>query len=102
MRTHAISHAATPRAQSDWMIGGCAESANATFVRTLGCNTCDKKRLSARGLRASVAKGCFFAQNFVRPFPVSRFSPAIVHNLPASAAGSLRRKFAALDALRAM
>ena len=81
------------------MIGGCVASTNATLVRALGCNTCDKKRLTARRLRAAVARGCFFAQNYIRPFPMTRHSPAIVHNLPRnSAAVSLRRRIDALDA----
>ena len=80
------------------MIGGCVASTNATAVRALGCNTCDKKRLSARRLRAAVMKGCYFAQNFIRPFPMTRHSPAIVHNLPRDSFGSVRRRFVALEA----
>ena len=33
--------------QSDWMIGGCAARHNVSFIRTLGCSTCDRKRADA-------------------------------------------------------
>mmetsp|Transcript_14955 Transcript_14955/g.45675 ORF Transcript_14955/g.45675 Transcript_14955/m.45675 type:complete len:207 (+) Transcript_14955:771-1391(+) len=70
--------------QSDWMIGGCAARHNVSFIRTLGCSTCDRKRadaLAASGrLQASFNNAqCFFAQNFPSGVQPGTRAPAIVH-----------------------
>lgn len=75
--------------QSDWMIGGCARYHNVSELRTLGCGTCDAKRLAEPRYRAVVRaklreERCYFLQNaevFARELPLGLHSAAVVHGL---------------------
>ena len=42
--------------QSDWMLGGCAALSNVSFVRQLGCSSCDPKRIEPDRIQALVAQ----------------------------------------------
>mmetsp|Transcript_4877 Transcript_4877/g.10744 ORF Transcript_4877/g.10744 Transcript_4877/m.10744 type:complete len:386 (-) Transcript_4877:188-1345(-) len=71
--------------QSDWMIGGCAAAHNVTFLRELGCGTCDLRRVDKAKLQATLDRdGCFFAQNFPAGVRRGPHSPAIMHGFPAN------------------
>jgi hypothetical protein len=68
------------------MIGGCSSRHNVTFIRTLGCSTCDHKRaeaLAATGrLQESFDRAqCFFVQNMPPNVQIGIRAPAIVHGL---------------------
>lgn len=75
--------------QSDWMIGGCARLHNVSELRSLGCGTCDPKRIDVAGVRAKLREDrCFFLQNakaFAKDLPACRRAAAIVHLLGLSA-----------------
>ena len=69
------------------MIGGCAAAHNVSFVRQLGCSTCDKRHaayLGASGLlqRSFNSASCFFAQNLPGGARPAMRAPAVVHGIP--------------------
>ncbi|KAL1518892.1 hypothetical protein AB1Y20_003167 [Prymnesium parvum] len=71
--------------QSDWMIGGCARRHNVSFLRELGCGTCDPRRIDVKAIYSRLKEDrCFFLQNadaIAKHLPSGAHSPAILHGL---------------------